>query len=152
MNSQINNTERKFLLRVLMGNEAAADFVVMLGRISQLFDDLYDGDAEVGRERLLAGMFDVLVAMPSNPFYRAYFDQLQPLMASALNDWADANALEQGSAHDRHIAWVIRDNLSAVVSHCALLVGGPSWQRRVSPDIRRFVHDDPFPGLAEEGR
>lgn len=132
-------TERDFLLDVLKGNESAVEFCLLLGAISQSWDDLIDGDKEVAVNRM---MVQALVDLPCNQFYRSYFDFLQPIIQSCIIDWLSSNVLEQGSVHDKTISFVLRDSLTAVFIQCASIVGGMPWAIAQAPRIRRAFHDE----------
>jgi len=134
--------EHEFLQQVLKGHRSAVLFCELLFRISQVMDDIYDGDKEVSRRDFTEMMWEALVELPSNEFYMSNFAVLQPLVRSALNDWYDANELEHSGEHDQSIAFILRDQLTGLVSQCAYLVGGYQWLRHVSAEVRRFFHDE----------
>ena len=136
------NNQNQFLYDVLRGNESAVIFCQRLFSISQIVDDLYDGDNEIDREDIKRMIWYSLVELPSNAFYRENFFVLQPLIRMALTDWIDSTVLEQGELHDKTIAFVLRDALNSVVSQCIYLVGGYEWMVQVSPAVRRFFHDE----------
>ena len=75
--------EHAFLYQVLRGHPEAVGFVTALGRISQVLDDLYDGDKPVTRPQLDETFWDLLVGLPANPFYRAHFAYLHPLVTAS---------------------------------------------------------------------
>ncbi|WP_423820822.1 hypothetical protein V5738_10825 [Salinisphaera sp. SPP-AMP-43] len=135
-------TQREFLSRVLGGNESAVAFCERAFRISQNIDDLYDGDKVVDDPKRDALIWDMLVGLPDNPFYQAHFDTLQPLIRAALSDWIDSTTLESGDDHEVSLAFVLRDQLTGVVSQCAYLVGGYQHMRNVSVEIRRHFHNE----------
>lgn len=143
-------SEPEFLRAVLKGDEEAIAFITLLARLSQVLDDLWDRDRTLAREDLAAAYWDLLVALPANPFYRSHFETLHPLIAATLTDWLDSNELESGTPQERLVAWVIRDSLCQVVSTCALIVGGYAWQRTISKVIRRVVHDEPLPSFTQQ--
>lgn len=136
-------TEREFLRSVLHDRGDAVALCEQLFRASQLIDDLHDGDKTVTPAQRQALIWEMLVAIPENVFYRRHFAALQPLVRAALNDWLDSTDLEAtGDAHDGTLAFVLRDQLTAVVSQCAYIVGGYDWMRSVSAQIRRHFHDE----------
>lgn len=135
-------TEREFLRDVLRGNDAAVAFVEMLGDVSQTWDDLVDADFEVEPARITTAFRIALLELPLQPFYAAHFQRLFPLVEAAVMDWLTANQLEAGDRHDRSVAFVIRDSLTAVVIAAAGIVGGPDWAIGRAAEIRRFFHDE----------
>lgn len=143
--------EQSFLSEVLRGNQAAIAFINILFKTSQVLDDLIDGDKAVNRDTLLATFWMMLVELPNNPFYSKHFSVLNPLVMSAMQDYVDSVALE-GSENQRHrhVAFVLRDQLTSVVVQCANLVGGYAWMRRVSLPIRDHFHEDEFSDYERE--
>ena len=130
------------VLEFLGGDVEAARFVDGLFFVSQVWDDLVDRDREVDPEDVSRAFWLTLAELPANGFYRRHRDDLLPLVRTAMADWLDATTLERGTAHERTVAFALRDSLAAVVSACAYLKGGYEWMRRVSPEIRRMIHDE----------
>lgn len=131
--------EREFLLDVLKGNAEAVEFCQTLGVISQAWDDAID----TGATSEISGAFvSALITLPANPFYRDHFAELQPLIQASIIDWLTANELERGSPHDKTLAFVLRDSLTAVVIRCAAIVGGLAWAIANAPRIRRFFQQE----------
>lgn len=134
-------TEADWLLDVLRGNEAAVDLCLALGMVSQVWDDVVD---EGHSTHINQAMVAALVEIPANPFYRAHFDRLQPLVAMACFDYLASVQLERGSTHDRTLAFVMRDSYAAIVTQCAAIIGGTGYAIAQAPRIRRGVHDEPL--------
>lgn len=134
--------EREFLADVLRGEVGAIAFCELLGSVSQTWDDLFDRDTDASKDRVNAAFFNALIVLPRNPFYQRHFDSLHPLLEAAAMDWMSANDLEQGSEHDRTLAFVLRDSLVSVVIRCAAIVGGYEWAIARAAEIRRFFHDE----------
>lgn len=135
--------EAAFLRSVLRNNEAAATYCEMLFRISQTLDDLIDKDKPVTDAALVRAFWEALIELPANPFYRQHEPYLRPLMASALQDWRDSVHLERSNSyHYKTLAFVLRDQLTGIVTQCAYLVGGYEWMSQVSPSVRAHFHED----------
>lgn len=135
--------EHLFLNQVLRECAPAVAFCEQLFRISQVLDDLIDKDKPVSEVTITRAFWLALIELPANPFYRQHEPYLRPLMASALQDWTDATTMERaGDEHGKHLAFVLRDQLTAVVIQCAYLIGGYSWMQGVSEHIRRHFHED----------
>lgn len=147
--------EKEFLLIVLLGVREAVKFIQDLAFVSQVWDDLVDGDKVPTPEQVTAAFIKSLVELPRNAFYMQHFAVLNPLMESAIQCWLDANELERGNSGDRVLAFVLRDRLGDLVSACAGIVGGLEWQRMASVEIRRMAHveslGDYLRGLREGG-
>ena len=135
-------TEHDFLLGILKGDADAVRFVEVLGRISQIFDDLVDEPESVTAAIKHELMWLCLLVLPNQPFYLANQSALSAIMAVNLFDWIAATQLERGMAPDRRVAFVIRDNLAQIVTYAAMLVGGPEHASATAAEVRRFVHDE----------
>lgn len=134
--------EHDFLVEVLQGNMAAVAFCENLFRISQIWDDLVDGDKPVPTAAKNEAFWRALISVNENPFYFKHAQELLPLVRSAIVDWMDANDLERQDDHGRDIAFTLRDAIGAIVIHCAYIIGGFPLMRKVSVDVRRRIHDE----------
>ncbi|MFK4765110.1 hypothetical protein ACI3L3_10090 [Desulfobaculum sp. SPO524] len=139
------------ILHFLRGDTDAAALVHMVSHISQVWDDIIDGDRDVPSEAVNRAFWYALVELPRNPFYARHYAKLVPLMASYINAWFDANRFEEsGRGHEMHVAFVLRDMAGDIVNMCAYIVGGYDWMRTVSPEIRRMIHDESLGSYLEE--
>lgn len=136
--------EHDRLMEWLRGDESAIRFIEDVAYVTQVWDDLIDGDKPVTPEQINGAFERLFISVPRSSFYRAYFAEVQPLIEQMIVDWHTANALERGSEQDRMASWMLRDSLTAVVIRAAILVGGYAWGLECAPEIRRFVHDEPF--------
>lgn len=139
--------EHTFLMNVLRGNADAVEMCKQIFHVSQIVDDLVDQDKPLTSADVIKSFWIALIELPANPFYRRHELTIRPLMASALQDWTDSVALERADdPHGKHLAFVLRDQLTSLVVQCAYLVGGFDWMQEVSVKIRRYFHDE---GLIE---
>jgi hypothetical protein len=134
--------EKELLQWALKGNSPAVNYCLVIGELSQLLDDLIDGDKPVTRDNITHAFWIMLCELPANPFFVKNQQSLMAVLSGAFNAWLDSNVLEQGSEHDKSIAFVLRDSLVELVCHCSYLIGGFAWLRQVSPTIRRFILDE----------
>jgi hypothetical protein len=136
--------EHEFISRVLMGNQWAIRMANELFFVSQVWDDLVDGDRPVPHDTINRMMWTALVDLPLNPFYQENFAALHPIIRACIIDWFAANDIEKDHEHDRQltISYILRDSISNILVHMALLVGGYDWMRQVAPEIRKRVHDE----------
>lgn len=146
----LTDDEYGFLNEALLGDQYAIEFCRSLFRISQVWDDLIDGDEAVDAESINAAFWEALVTIPLNPFYRNNFTTLQPLVQAAIIDWLAANDLERGSQQEQVVAFVLRDTLTSIITHCALIVGGYQHMRDVNPVVRRKLHDESIAEYLQE--
>lgn len=133
--------ERAFLFDVYQGNESAINMTLQLTLISQVWDDLVDGD-QVSPELISKAFTTAMVHLPRNAFYREHEADLRPIVEQAILDWLCANDLERGGVVDKEVSFVLRDSLIAVVQRAAALIGGWDWANKQGPRIRRFFHDE----------
>lgn len=137
-------TERELLVWGMKGNMDAVLFLESVMRITQVWDDLIDRDRVPTPDEINRTWRDALTGIPRNAFYRAYVNELLPLMDMFITDWHCANTLEKGSEQDKRIAYIIRDSLNALIIHCAALIGGHEWAAVIGIEVRRQVHDEDF--------
>ena len=136
--------EHENLMTWLRGDESAVRFIEDVAYVTQVWDDLIDRDKPVTDERINGAFERLFIAVPRSSFYRTYFSELQPLIEQMIVDWHTANTLEGGSTQDRMAAWMLRDSFTTVAIRAAILLGGYAWGLECAPQIRRFVHDEPF--------
>jgi hypothetical protein len=129
------------LLYFLKGDQNAVDFCVNLTYIAHLWDDLIDKNIQRSDADINDAFRAALIDIPCNPFYVHFRTHLAPLMQSAILQWEDANILERGSDHDKHMAYMLRASFLQIFCFCAYLIGGSSWARQVGPEMRRLYEE-----------
>lgn len=131
----------------VLGNQAAADFLDAVTEVAHFWDDLIDGDRALGADEIHARMFDALVTLPRNQFYRDNFSGLNATLAVAAANWQAATRMErEGEAEKLKIAYILRSSYADLVTHAALIVGGPEWARKVAYAVRLETHAEQFDG------
>lgn len=139
-----------FMLWCVKGNKVAADFVWQAGTVAHFFDDLIDNDRDIGKNEIHSNLWLSMITLPRNEFYRNNFNELNPLVASAILNWRAANELEATVSNaDKEISFIIRSEYVNLLIHSALLVGGVDWAAEITPKIRRFWHDETLAGYKE---
>lgn len=134
--------DRAQALRWMRGNAAAADFLEVAFRIAHAWDDLIDQDKAYTDRDINRAFLDALVVLPRNPFYRAHFDALNPVLANAITNWHIATRLERVGTHKgRRQAYVLRAAYVDLVTHSALLLGGMEWAVAVGAELRPMAED-----------
>jgi hypothetical protein len=84
---------------------SAIDWLLMMFQVTQVFDDVADGDT-VSREELNKCIWNTLVAMPLNPFFTANSTTLLPVVALSILKWQGSDAVERaGQANEMSFAW-----------------------------------------------
>lgn len=123
------------LLAWFGGNRHAFDFMMTLSDITELWDDLVDGDKQLTKGRIDDAFFKALVTLPTNPFFEAHKSYLVPLIIMAINSWQDANTLEHGGRNERALAYTLRQMDLQIVQAIVYITQGYDKMREVSGEI-----------------
>lgn len=131
-------SDRDFLVHAFKGNQAAADYVLMVAQVADVWDNLIDGDKPVSDQSINLAFWNLAVMIPRNPFYRAYINDLLPVTATGIANWMIANRYERNLAdtHAVEIAHVLRYSIADVALMAATLIGGLAWVDEVGPELR----------------
>lgn len=114
----------------------AHDWLMELWGVIQVFDDMADGDFPA-RDELLAALVSSLCTMPANPFFRAFQDELIPLMAVAILKWkASDDAERAGEAGAMSYAW--RAGFYDIVLAVVRLVHGDAVAMEAAQHVMRL--------------
>jgi hypothetical protein len=136
--------------KVLRGYQPAVDFFMVLGTIAHFWDDLIDKDRQVSDEEINGVMWNALVTLPNNEFYRQFFDALNPLLVTAIANWQTATAFERGDNPRQHqIAFITRSDYANILIQAAYLVGGREWMLQMTPVIRDEWTDEDYATYAD---
>jgi hypothetical protein len=139
------NKHVPLLQEFLKGDAEATVFVVRVFRALHVWDDLIDKDKNVTDDEIHAVFWDLLIALPSDPFYRAHLQLLSSTLVNAVINWRIANKMErEGDDKDKSIAFILRGAYIDVLSAAAFIVGGIEWVNKIGPDIRRWAHEETF--------
>ena len=127
--------------------DAAVAWLVMLYSVIQVFDDFADGDT-VERADLDSAIWNALIAMPQNPFYKQHDLVLAPVMASALLRWKASDLAEKsGNASALAFAW--RASYYDVVLMAYQLVNGAALAMENSATVLNLYGEN-FPEYLAE--
>ncbi len=74
-------TDREFMLHAFKGNQEAVDYVLMVARVVDVWDNLIDRDVPVSDEAINDAFWLLMVEIPRNGFYRTFVDELVPVTA-----------------------------------------------------------------------
>ena len=125
--------------KIFKDHPGAINFMNNIGYISQVWDDLIDKDKIVNDETINKAFWMALIEIPQNPFFITFHKELTANMRNGINDWFDANLLEQSkNPHKKMLAFSLRYTLVNLIQHCAYLIGGYDWMRKISPIVRSF--------------
>jgi len=139
------NTMEDRIRFALHGHEPAVRFFLLLRDTLHFWDDLIDRDRVITPEHINISMFNALIELPSNPFYRQFQDQLQPVLVNAFANWHAANKFEsEQNLKNLEVAFVIRSDYANILIQCAYIVGGYEWMTKMTPFIRSTWTDEDF--------
>lgn len=122
----------------LRGDEWAIKYCMDWFYVVHLWDDLVDKDANREPDEITIAMTKLAYDIPSNPFFIRHANHLLPMTMNMILQWQDANTLERGNDHDKHMAYMLRASPLGLFNYCAYLVGGKSWVNEIGPDMRRI--------------
>lgn len=132
--------EQQRLLEWALGNADAAAFLSLVGRLSQLVDDIADREADP-EEASAEVLRLALVELPANPFYRAHEAWFRPIFATSSLIWDASNEWARSERRTtRMYAYVLREIGEQVIVLTALLCGGWDHARKVTRDLHEFYH------------
>ena len=138
--------ERQLISYWLKENQPAIDLVNAYSAISQVWDDLHDGDKPVTKSQVNQMMMLALIEIPTNPFYQQHYLELMPVVQHLLMTWLDANTLEAvGDERDLQVSYIIRSVTTDLIIHVAGIVGGVVWRRQAALAIRQAIYHDNEP-------
>lgn len=137
---------RNLKLKSWLQNDSAVDFIVVVGDLCEVIDDLIDADKEVTKADIIRTLYTALVDLPSNPFFKSYSEYLVPVIETGINAWLDANELEKShDKRDRMFAYVLRDQYMDVLFMCLTITRGRAKMREISLEVREFfTHNETF--------
>ena len=83
----------------------AYEWLLSMWRVIQLLDDVVDKD-DISEDDFNNALWDIMLRMPSNSFYRANMDALIPVVALQTAKWQASNAVEKsGLADEKSYMW-----------------------------------------------
>ncbi len=112
---------------------SSVEWLLMIYQAIQVFDDVADGD-EVTRQELDKTIWNMLVAMHQNQFWRLNQDALYPLLATMVLKWQASDIAERaGKADEKSFVWRAGyyDLVLAVVQICH----GPEIAIKMAPYV-----------------
>jgi hypothetical protein len=127
--------------KIANGVPAAAELLDILFDILHAWDDLIDRDKPMTDADVNKMMFRALVLLPRNAFYRAHFDDLNPLVVAAIQNWMTATHFERyGSESDEVVAFVLRSSYVDIGTQVALITGGFEFAQAINVEMRLHAH------------
>ena len=129
----------KFELQIsewLKGNASACAFAISLFNALHFWDDLIDNDNHPSSSKINSAMWDLLIEIPSNPFYQANFSALQPIIKMGIINWHTANTIEVSDDEKlKRYSFVMRSVITDYIAASALIIGGLEWAKHVHMEM-----------------
>lgn len=127
--------ERNFV-EVLNLPEAAVMWLLNLWRVTQVFDDLADGDS-VDRTTLDETIWRTLVELPGNSFFQTNCVNLMPAIATAILKWKGSDTAErEHNADARSFVW--RAAYYDIVLLTVSLCHGPKIAMEMADEVMKL--------------
>ena len=118
----------------------AIEWLLMLWHVTQVFDDVADGD-EVKRDDLDDAIYFSLVGMNVNAFFKAYSNELLPVVANFILKWQGSDTVERaGEINETSFVW--RAGYFDVVMMVVLLCHGQEKAKWLSPYVLKTYGED----------
>lgn len=128
--------------QLLLGNRDAALFVAMVFRVFHAWDDLIDKDALLTDEEINMAFYLAMVQIPRNPFYRANFAELSPIVSQAIANWMYATHAEREAPSEA--TFIVRSSYVDVLLKAAEIVGGLNYAVAAQHSIREWFHAEGY--------
>ena len=112
---------------------SSVEWLLMIYQAIQVFDDVADGD-EVTRQELDKTIWNMLVAMHQNKFWRLNQDALSPLLATMVLKWQASDIAERaGKADEKSFVW--RAGYYDLVLASVQICHGPEIAIKMAPYV-----------------
>lgn len=126
-----------------LSNADAMDFLLRIGLVFRVWDDLIDKDRTVSDNSIENVFTDLCFDLSRNVFFRKHREVLESTIFLSYNAWMDANELTKSAAQkERDCAFFIREFCNELVQLCAWLLGGKKHARSISMKVRRFYLEE----------
>ena len=123
-------------LKLVLNDENAIQMCLHLFKISQIWDDLHDGDS-VDNNGLSDVFKMILVDLPDNPFYDKFRFQLRPLILSTILQWETANLME-AAKESPDKSYMLRAGIYGIFHMCVYFAHGSEVAKKAGPIIYSF--------------
>lgn len=132
------------------GDADAADFLLAITDAAHAWDDVVDADKPLDRGALSAAFHALVLEIPANPFYRTHRASIDPLIQQAAVNWLVATGIERDPKAPKHVGYILRSTYIDLITHAALLTGGPLWAQLVCRRVRELNQDETFDDYLNE--
>jgi len=121
-----------------VGDSHAVQFILHMGQVAEVWDDLIDRDKDFDDNHIHSAFWALLIELPLNPFFDRFKGQLIPLMTVGINTWLDSNVMQDGDEEEQIQAYVLRRWLLELSIYVVYLTRGREYAQQHSLEIRKF--------------
>jgi hypothetical protein len=135
------DVRRARLLEIFQGDSDAVSLIEDVIAVTEVWDDLVDGDREVTADDVTEAFTRALVDIPSNPHYLRHGAALRAVLLGAILGWLDSDAMRGDKvlgAEDVITAHVVRYQIVDVALVLLVRLFGLPYAREHSTEIRRM--------------
>lgn len=131
---------RELILRWTLNDAHAADFLMQIGEIARLADNIVDKDE--GRQQNVCLLLSrCLTVLPLNPFYLRFAGALGPIMNEAIVAWQISDEWRvSGDPRKQTFGFVIRESTDKIVTAVASILGGYDHAKAVALELFEVCH------------
>lgn len=136
---------------MFLSNQDAIRFMQTISRWSHLYDDLIDKDKEVDDEFVHQVMWEVMVGLPLNKFYRDHCHMLAPVVGTGILNWRGANDMEKsGVKEELYVSHATRYSINDLALLVMVILGGAAHAAQYARDARLAFQRDTIAHYLEE--
>ena len=129
----------------------AGMFIDQILQTAALWDDLIDRDKPVADGSINKAFEIMLINLPRNKFYTAHFNELNPVLIVAIQNWHMANRIEREMRQELFgISFIIRSTYVDLITLTAFILGGHTLAQELGMAARLFVHDEGMHGYVKD--
>ncbi len=125
---------------IFLGNQHAIDLFAAWVKITEVWDDLIDGDRPVSKAQIHSAFCAALVGLPANPLYQSHGAVIRAAMAGAIVAWMNSDEMRANpaGAEDVITAHVVRYQVVDVAILLLAELFGFQHAAAHAPAIRRM--------------
>lgn len=128
----------------IFGDPSAYSLAVTLIKVSNVWDDLIDGDPLTFGE-INSAFYATLVEIPGNPFYQRHFQSLHALIQNAIASFLCANEWENTfDEHGLELGHVLRYGVANVIGQIVILSRGMAAAAEILPHLYKALCGERF--------
>jgi hypothetical protein len=132
------------------GNEQAAAFLMLIVRISGVWDDLVDRDVPVPDEAINRVFWNCLISLPNNQFFAQNRAALESVLVTSIVNWRSATQAERSEETPQTWAYIARSSFIDLFLMTATLTGGPDHAVNIAKELRETFHHEGMEVYATE--